>query len=258
MLQNSNAFVQTFEKGLQILEFLVEQKVVSVTSVAKRMGMQKSASYRFLNTLRLHGYVSKTEQNTYQLTDRLAQLGNGILPRREFHEAVSHFFDNLVKKIKNKNGICNLGLWNGREIIYAVQSANEEYLLLSVGHTVPAYCSALGKAVLSTFSPEEIAAYMQKTDFKPFTEKTITNPEQFRAELDETRKKGFALMDDELYPGLKGLAIPVRTDAGPARYAVSVTQTIYGTADEFVVDMLPSLRETVEDIESYMKRNGIH
>ena len=48
MAQNSNAFVQTFEKGLQILEYLVEEKTVSVTGVAKRMGIQKSASYRFL------------------------------------------------------------------------------------------------------------------------------------------------------------------------------------------------------------------
>ena len=132
MAQNSNAFVQTFEKGLQILEYLVEEKTVSVTGVAKRMGIQKSASYRFLNTLRLHGYVDKDQHNSYRLTDRLSKLGKGMVPKREFYNIVAQFLDNLAKKNKENNGICNLGMWNGKEIVYMVQSANDKYMLLTV------------------------------------------------------------------------------------------------------------------------------
>lgn len=253
MAQNSNAFVQTFEKGLQILEFLVEESSVSVTSVARRMGIQKSASYRFLNTLRLHGYVEKDPNNSYRLTDRLSKLGKGIVPKREFHNVVSYFLDNLAKKNKENNGVCNLGMWNGREIVYMVQSANDKYMLFTVGRTVPAYCTALGKAVLAHLSEEALESYIQRTDFVSYTENTLNCPERLRAELQSVRDKGYALMDDELYPGLKGLAMPVLCADAPVRYAVSVTQTIYGPPDLLVDQMLKPLQETVLDIMASMQ-----
>ena len=124
MGKNSVIYVQTFEKGLQLLELLVEEKHVTVTSVAKRMGMQKSASYRFLSTLRLHGYVDKDQRNNYVLTDKLSKLGKGILPKRDFDQIAIQFLDELAKKNKKNNGICNLCMWNGKEIVYQLQRTN--------------------------------------------------------------------------------------------------------------------------------------
>ena len=171
MARNSTALVQTFEKGLQLLEYLVEHKVVSVTSIAKLMGIQKSASYRFLNTLRLHGYVEQDQHNNYILTDKVSKMGNGIVPRMEFRHIVSRFLDELAKR-NCKDGICNLGKWNGKEIVYEVQSANFEYVQYSVGRTVPAYCSALGKAILAYLPEAALATYIQRTPMEGFTEKT--------------------------------------------------------------------------------------
>ena len=189
MARNSTALVQTFEKGLQLLEYLVEHKVVSVTSIAKLMGIQKSASYRFLNTLRLHGYVEQDQHNNYILTDKVSKMGNGIVPRMEFRHIVSRFLDELAKR-NCKDGICNLGKWNGKEIVYEVQSANFEYAQYSVGRTVPAYCSALGKAILAHLPEAALATYIQRTPMEGFTEKTCTTEERLRAELQEVRGSG--------------------------------------------------------------------
>ena len=256
MAQNSNAFVQTFEKGLQILEYLVEEKTVSVTGVAKRMGMQKSASYRFLSTLRLHGYVDKDQHNNYVLTDKLSKLGKGILPKRDFDQIAIQFLDELAKKNKDNNGICNLGMWNGKDIVYRLQSTNSSYAQFSVGRSVPAYCSALGKAILAHLPEKDLNAYLQRTEFATFTEKTTSSPEQLLRDLEEVRKRGYAVMDGELYPSLKGLAIPILSEKVPVKYAVSVTQTIYGPIDGFVNAMLGPLRDTVEDLVSYVDYYG--
>ncbi len=256
MGKNSVIYVQTFEKGLQLLELLVEEKHVTVTSVAKRMGMQKSASYRFLSTLRLHGYVDKDQHNNYVLTDKLSKLGKGILPKRDFDQIAIQFLDELAKKNKENNGICNLGMWNGKEIVYRLQSTNSSYAQFSVGRTVPAYCSALGKAILAHLPEKELTAYLQRTDFATFTETTTSSPEQLLRDLEEVREKGYALMDGELYPSLKGLAIPILSAKVPVRYAVSVTQTLYGPVDDFVEHMLGPLRETVEDLMSYVDYYG--
>lgn len=256
MGKNSVIYVQTFEKGLQLLELLVEEKHVTVTSVAKRMGMQKSASYRFLSTLRLHGYVDKDQHNNYVLTDKLSKLGKGILPKRDFDQIAIQFLDELAKKNKDNNGICNLGMWNGKDIVYRLQSTNSSYAQFSVGHSVPAYCSALGKAILAHLPEKDLNAYLQRTEFATFTEKTTSSPEQLLRDLEEVRKRGYAVMDGELYPSLKGLAIPILSEKVPVKYAVSVTQTIYGPIEDFVDSMIGPLRDTVEDLVSYVDYYG--
>lgn len=256
MGKNSVIYVQTFEKGLQLLELLVEEKHVTVTSVAKRMGMQKSASYRFLSTLRLHGYVDKDQHNNYVLTDKLSKLGKGILPKRDFDQIAIQFLDELAKKNKDNSGVCNLGIWNGKEIVYRLQSTNSSYAQFSVGRSVPAYCSALGKAILAHLPEKELNAYLQRTEFVTFTETTTSSPEQLLRDLEEVRRRGYAVMDGELYPSLKGLAIPILSEKVPVRYAVSVTQTIYGSIDGFISSMLGPLRDTVEDLVGYVDYYG--
>ena len=95
--------------------------------------------------------------------------------------------------------------------------------------------------------------YIQRTEFVTFTESTVNSAERLRADLQAVREKGYALMDDELYPGLKGLAMPVINGSAPVRYAVSVTQTIYGPAGQLVEQMLKPLQETVLDIVACME-----
>lgn len=251
MAKNTTTLVQTFEKGLQLLEYLVEHKVVSVTRISKLMGIQKSAGYRFLNTLRLHGYVEQDEHSNYFLTDKLAKMGKGVVPKMEFCHLVSRFLNELSKR-NAKDGICNLGKWNGKEVVYEVQSANFEYAQYAVGRTVPAYCSALGKAILAYLPEEVLDAYMQHVTMESFTEKTCTSVERLSAELEEVRKKGYAVMDGELYLPLKGLAVPLLTEKGPVQYAISATRTIYGPIDSLIEDMLIPLQETAQDIVAYM------
>lgn len=251
MAKNSTALVQTFEKGLQVLEYLVEHKIVSVTNISKLMGIQKSAGYRFLNTLRLHGYVEQDDHNNYLLTDKITKMGNGIVPKMEFRHIVSRFLDELAKR-NDKDGVCNLGKWNGKEVVYEVQSANFDYAQFSVGQTVPAYCSALGKAILAHLPEATVNSYIQRTPFAAFTEKTCTTGERLIQELQEIREKGYAVMDGELYLPLKGLAVPLITGNGPVRYAISSTRTLYGPIDLFIEDMLVPLQETAQDILGYI------
>ncbi|MBD5627368.1 MAG: IclR family transcriptional regulator [Desulfovibrio sp.] len=256
MGKNSAVYVQTFEKGLQLLELLVEEKQVTVTSVARHMGIQKSASYRFLSTLRLHGYVDKDAHNNYVLTDKLSKLGTGILPRRDFVQIAAEFLDELAKKNKDNFGICNLGMWNGKEIVYRLQSSNATYAQFSVGCTVPAYCSALGKAILAFLPDNELEGYLQRTEFLPFTDTTTAGPEQLLEDLAAVRERGYAIMDGELYPSLKGIAVPVLCGKLPVRYAVSLTQTIYGPIDGFLAAMVGPLQETVQELVKYVETYG--
>ena len=199
--------VLTLERGLQILEYIVERRNVTVTNVATAFGIQKSASHRFLNTLKYMGYVEQTPQSDYALTGRLRYLAEGVVPRIEVRNFARPYLEELSKAAEQPS---NLGHWDGREITYLAQrlfnSALEGY---AAGNRIPAYCSAMGKAVLA-FSPrEEVEAYVARTQFTRFTERTICDRAMFLKELEAIRERGYAVMNEEMAAHLVGVAAPV-------------------------------------------------
>ena len=224
--------VLTLERGLQILEYIVERRNVTVTNVATAFGIQKSASHRFLNTLKYMGYVEQTPQSDYALTGRLRYLAEGVVPRIEVRNFARPYLEELSKAAEQPS---NLGHWDGREITYLAQrlfnSALEGY---AAGNRIPAYCSAMGKAVLA-FSPrEEVEAYVARTQFTRFTEKTICDRAMFLKELEAIRERGYAVMNEEMAAHLVGVAAPVFNKEGYPRYAVSVAGLCFRPVEAFV------------------------
>jgi len=252
MAKNSTAFVQTFEKGIQIIEFLVEHRSVSVTVLSQYMGIQKSASFRFLNTLRLYGYVEQNERSNYFLTDKLEKLGKGIVPSMELHTIIAQFMDDLTKKNKRDSGVCNLGKWNGKDMAYILQTSLHKYADFQVGNTVPAYCSSLGKCVLAHLPSDALEMYLEKTECKAYTQRTHTSRSAILEQLDFVRENGFAVMDEELVLGLKSIAMPLVPEKGPVVYAISLSRGYFGSIDTLIDELLTPLRNTVQDIVSYM------
>ncbi len=256
MVKNSTGFVQTFEKGLQILEFLVEHKSVTVTTLARYMGIQKSSSFRFLNTLRLYGYVDQDDNSNYVLTGKIIELSKGVVPKMDFEKLVTQFMNELFKKNKNNNGVCNLGKWNGKEVVYILQTAHH-YEQFQVGKTIPAYCSSLGKALLAFLPEEQLNSYINKTEFITYTGYTVDSKERLLEDLNFVRENGYATMFDELAPGLKSIAIPLIVGDVPIKYALSVSQGYLGGIERLTDEMLGPLQETADDIMSYMAHNNI-
>ena len=226
--------VLTLERGLQILEYIVERRNVTVTNVATAFGIQKSASHRFLNTLKYMGYVEQTPQSDYALTGRLRYLAEGVVPRIEVRNFARPYLEELSKAAEQPS---NLGHWDGREITYLAQrlfnSALEGY---AAGNRIPAYCSAMGKAVLA-FSPrEEVEAYVARTRFTRFTERTICD----------------RVMNEEMAAHLVGVAAPVFNKEGYPRYAVSVAGLCFRPVEAFVAEVCDDVVQTAREISEFL------
>jgi IclR family transcriptional regulator, acetate operon repressor len=99
-----------------------------------------------------------------------------------------------------------------------------------VGLAVPLHCSALGKVLLA-FG----AARMPAEPFEARTTRTITTRAALTAELAEVRRRGYAVTDEELEPGLVAVAAPVFADGAAAIAAISVS----APAVRLSADMIP-------------------
>jgi len=140
--------IASLEKGVKVLELLADQKALTVSQVAVSLGLNRAASHRFLATLKDLGYVEKNDDNRYQLTFRVLELGMKVVNRSEVRQEARDFMQELAR-ISNET--VNLGYFDGRQILHLDKIDSCEILRIDapLGSRTPAYCTALGKAILA-------------------------------------------------------------------------------------------------------------
>jgi IclR family pca regulon transcriptional regulator len=73
--------------------------------------------------------------------------------------------------------------------------------------------------------------------------------DRLRTELSEVRARGWALADEELAPGVRSVAVPVRDGTGAVRAAMNVTvHAAETTVERLLQEHLPVLRGAAEDV----------
>lgn len=215
-------FISSLAKGIKTLELLAEKEKLSVSDVAKYLGFNRAGSHRHLATLKDLGYVEQNEANSYQLTSKLFELGLKYANRFEIRKVAHPYLEGLSKTFKET---VNLGLFDANEVLHLDKIDSPEILRIDspLGSRAPAYCTALGKAILSVLPPNELDVYLGNIRLKRYGPNTITSKKRLRSELEEILKVGVAIDNEELATGLCCIAAPVFNHTGRAPYAISLS-----------------------------------
>jgi len=227
--------ITSLERGIKVLELLAEQKALTVSEVGVRLSMQRSAAHRFLATLRDLGYVEKNEDNRYQLTSRILEMGEKVAMRFEIKQVAHKYMLELSKLFKET---VNLGCLDGREILHLDKIDSSEILRIDspLWSKAPAYCTALGKTILAHLPKSELNEYLSQTRLVPHGPNTILSKKVLRQELQKTRDLGYAVDDEELAPGLRCVGVSVFDHTGRVKYAMSIS--------------CPTMRLSMDGVES--------
>jgi DNA-binding IclR family transcriptional regulator len=207
---------------MKTLELLAEKEKLSVSDVAKDLGLDRTASHRHLATLKELGYVEQDEAHRYQLTSKLLTLGSKYAQRFEIRKMARPYLEKLNNAF---NETINLGIFINNDILHIDRVDSTEILRIDarLGTRAPAYCTALGKAILSVLSSDELDAYLNEINLEQYTPNTIISPKKLRIELKETLKRGYAIDNEEFVTGLMCIASPVYYIADRTYYAISLS-----------------------------------
>ena len=213
-------FVASLAKGLRVLELLAAKGEMAASRVAGQLDTSRAASHRFLTTLRDLGYVEKTEEGLFRLTFKVVELGMKKLDGFEIRHSVHPFLQEMALACGET---VNLGHWDGNAIVHLDKINSTEILRLDVGlgALAPAYCTALGKAMLAFLPDQERENYLQSVEWVAMSPKTIMTPEKLKVDLEKIRKRGYAIDDQELSLGLRCVAAPVFDHTGRSTYDMS-------------------------------------
>jgi DNA-binding IclR family transcriptional regulator len=122
--------------------------------------------------------------------------------------------------------ICNLGVLKGDLMVYIDKvDASDRPVRLStaVGASVPAHATALGKALLSRVSPEELTDWLDHHPFERLTAATLMTPAALRADVLKSAERGYAIDREEFHVGITCIAAPITDHRKRPVAAVSLT-----------------------------------
>jgi IclR family KDG regulon transcriptional repressor len=217
--------VKAVNKTIGLLEALAQHEELGVTELAERAGMHKSTAYRFLSTLKELGYVRQNTANErYGLTLKLFELGSSVLARMELWEQAHPVMEQLAEQTRET---VHLAVLDEGRPVYLGKFESTQALRVSmssrIGQSAPVYCTGVGKLLLAHAPPEQAEQILDREELRRFTAHTITDRLLLARELDNIRRQGFALDDEEHEVGVRCVAAPVRNRQGATVAALSIS-----------------------------------
>jgi len=214
--------IQVLQKTMDILAVLVEGPA-SVRDLAERTGVTKPAVYRILHTLEERSFVTRDEnRREYMLGDFLTGISRKHDQSANLPRLVSPYMEALLKKFDET---VNLGVLDGSKIKYLHSLESSQRLRSGNPREEKdnVHSTALGKAILSTFSEAELEKTLKKLDLKSQTDKTLVTEKDLLSAISRAKKIGFAIDDQENELGSRCVAVAVTDKSGKALCALSIT-----------------------------------
>ena len=245
-------FISSLAKGIKVLEALSESKALTVSQVANQLSINRATSHRFLATLRELGYVEKDDNDRYCLTLKILEMGLRI----SIHSEVSRIARLYMQELSLAfNETVNLGYFDGWDIFHLDKIDSKEILRMdsALGSRAPAYCTALGKAVLPFLPLDELNDYLSRTRLTARTENTITGKKLLRKELEEIRENGYSRDNEELAHGLRCVAGPVFDHSDRPSYAISLSGPSLRMTDDRLQAMQLKIQQVCKRLSEKMR-----
>ena len=215
--------VSSVMKVFGILQALGEQQDIGVTELSRRLMMSKSTVYRFLQTMKMLGYVAQEgEADRYSLTLKLFEISAKSL---EFVDLIPVANKEMKFVSEQTNEALHLGAFDIDQIIYIhkIDSGYSLRMYSRIGRRNPLYSTAIGKVLLADKEEAVVREIFKDIEFVKNTENTLQNVDQLLAELKQVKSQGFAEDNEEQEPGLRCIGTPVYDRFGDVIAGLSIS-----------------------------------
>jgi len=237
--------VQSVDRALSIIETLAEDdEGYRLSDLAVRTGLSTSTVHRLLATLEKRRFVQFDRyESKWHVGAQSFAVGATFARRRNF---VAQAMPYLRKLRDLTRETANLAVVDDESIIVLTRIESREIMrsLTKVGGRVAMVASGVGKAVLATYSDQDVNAIIRRQGMPRLTEKSIVRPGELFKELQTVRRQGYAVDDEEARIGLRCVAAVVYNDCGEPLAAISVS----GMTSRVTDDRLPALGAIVREV----------
>lgn len=252
---NGNA---TASRAIDVLSLFTEDRpVVTASEVAAALGMSRSTTYRYLQSLRAAGLLEDDETGRgLRLGPRVLQLaaiarvswslGAAALPVMR-RLAASSGETVILTRSAGSHVVC----------IEEVRSAHPIRLSYERGSVLPFHAGASAKVLLAWLPPEQQEALVGGGPLKGFTASTVTSPAALQADLGRIRTDGYAVSRGEVDAGVLGVAAPIFRSSGEVAAGLSLVAPQYRVAEHQIERLTKLVREAAAELTRWTAEHEV-
>ncbi|GAA3008950.1 IclR family transcriptional regulator [Kitasatospora albolonga] len=196
-------------KVLQVLAlFDREHPALTLSEIARRTGQAVSTTHRVVAELAAWGALERAEDGSWHVGLRLWEIASGCPRTQILRDAALPFMQDLYE-VTHEN--VQLAVREGTELVFVERIAGHRSvdLLTMVGTRFPVGSTGMGRVLLA-YAPRELQEEVLAAPLRAWTEHTVTDPKELRAQLDLIRREQVFVSDRQLQDATVAVAAPVR------------------------------------------------
>ncbi len=249
--------VQVLDRALAALEILANREgECSLVDLCAEMKLHKSTVHRLAMVLEQHRLVDKNpDTGRYRLGLRLFEFGSKAIAALDLRGRARPYLDRLQREFGETVFFCIL---DDGQVFYMekVESQQSVRTACTVGSRAPAYCTAVGKAMLAELAEPEVGDVIRRWGLKAVTANTITTATALKAELRAVRSRGYAIDDEEKEVGLRCVSAAVRGHSGKLFAAMSVSGPAFRMTKERVPEIGQAVMRAANELSAELGYQG--
>lgn len=241
--------IQAVVKALDVLfAFREPPHEHTLSDLTRLTGLSKNQCFRCVKTLEAYGLIRPNGQGRYVLTPMLLALAVLAPEERSLIRVAQPFLDRLARE--TGESVHLIALVDGMAVVIDRRDGPSGLRLATpLGTRSPLHAGAVPKAMLAFLPEEEQNRVLDMLPFLPrFTERTVVDPQELRKELAEIRQRGYAISDEDIEPGARGVGAPIFDARGRVIAGVSAGGPVVRVSLERLAHFGELVKLTARDI----------
>lgn len=214
-------FVNSLSRGLDVMRcFDSVRPSMTLSEVAERSGVSRAAARRFLLTFVRDGYAA-SDGKYFRLLPKVLDLGASIMASLDIAETVQPGMNELAEQLQES---CFAAILDGDSVIYVARAVSNRVVNvgITVGSRAPANAVSTGRVLLSGLDDTALRRYLQRLKLAKLTPYTLTSKAKLKASIEQVRRVGWSIVNQELEVGLQSISVPIRDTDGAIVAALNV------------------------------------
>ena len=215
-MRRSKYSAPSVKKAISILRAIVDSSTgLGVSELAKELSLGKSTVHGITSALEEMGLlIREGHQKKYRVGYTLLELGRKAHARMELREVARIPMERLMETVGET---VFLGALNGDHvtILDVLESRGEFKITSPPGTRLPLLAGATARVFLAQVEGRKAIEIVKKMGLTRYTSKSVTDPGRFLREVEETRRRGYAVDSEEYILGVRAIAAPVPIPSHP-------------------------------------------
>ena len=245
--------IASVQRALDILNlFDNDHGELGNSEIAKMVGLPIGTASGLIYTLKLNKYLGQNPMTRkYHLGLKLAERASILLDQLDLRKLAIPYLEEL--RVWSGESV-NLAIRDGNAVVYIERMFGNHSLGIrsELGKRAPLHSTALGKAIVAFLPDEECEVLISQYVFRPITPYAITNKNQFNYELDQIRKKGFALDEQENEIGGRCIGAPIFDHQSYPIAAISISIPLQRFPQEQTEKYAEKIKSIAKEISKKM------